>query len=207
MTTIYHDENFNYLLDTDGYLYVGNGTRVFQNGAFNKNIVNAVLPSKYDNILIRGTFYRCLAGLPNLVSIFIPRTYKIIQGDLFYNALNVVSVEFEQNSQLKSIAAWMGLNSRITSFTFPPSLKKMSVEHSFYGCKNLRTIYYQGMLQPSFDNETFSSVPEDLKIYVRKDYPYETFAGKEVTKVLNAIPRITCNIRRNPYTNIEINIH
>ena len=210
MSTIYHDENFNYFYETDGLLYVGNGSKVFQNGAYNKNIVNAFLPSKFNNVLIYGTFYRCLASLPSLVSIFIPKTYKVIQADLFLNAKNVASVELEQNSELIYIGGWMGLNSKITSFTFPPSLKYMHINQSFFGCTNLKTIYYQGMLQPKYDDVTFWNVPEDLIIYVRKDYPYDTFAGRKITRILNPIPKITCIVRRKyaiGKTNIQYTIY
>ena len=45
MATVYHDDDFNYFYE-NGRLYVGNGTGVFQNGAFNKGLVKGrVLPN------------------------------------------------------------------------------------------------------------------------------------------------------------------
>jgi hypothetical protein len=203
--TVYHDDNFNYFYE-NGRLLVGNGTMVFQNGAFNKSLINAVLPSSFDGVPIYGTYYRCLGGMPNLVSIFIPRTYKEIGADFFYDSYNVTSVVFEDNSQLRKIDAWIAIHSNIVTFTFPASLKIMYLNQSFLECSKLKTIYYQGMLQTEFYSDTFLNVPDDLKIYVRRDYPYETFAGRSVTKVLNAVPRITHKYKNSGISLCTINI-
>ena len=190
------DGNYYFFYDSDGMLYVGNGSNLLQNGVVNKNIVNAFLPTKYNNIQVYGVGYRALSALPNLVSIFVPRTYKVIWSDFFKESPKVVSVEFEENSQLKTIGHYMALRSGISSFTYPSSIKNLLLFHSFKGCKNLKTIYYKGMAEPQFDNMTFSGVPDDLVIYVRRDYPYKTFAGRQTTPILNPKYRGTCFIRR-----------
>jgi hypothetical protein len=207
MESISHDNTYNYYLHSDGNLYIGNGSDSMQNGAYDINLENAILPAYYEGVKIYGTFYRCLGGLPNLRTIFIPRTYRFIGDDLFHHSYKVETVEFEEYSEVQYIGYWMAIGSSITSFTFPSSLKELTIVHSFYGCKNLKSIFYQGMINPPYDYYTFEGVNQDFKIYVRKDYPYDTFGGKSVTKLLEPPPtpvKCTCPIKRLFLSNIFV---
>ncbi len=40
------------------------------------------------------------------------------------------------------------------------------------------------MLTHAGDADTFTNVPDDMHIYVRIDYPFDTFGGRKVTKIL-----------------------
>jgi hypothetical protein len=195
MSTVFHDDTYNYIIK-EGNLYVGNGTHVYQNGAYDKNLVNAILPAYFNGTKIYGTFYRCLAGLPNLIAIFIPKTYRVIEADLFQDSYNVETIEFEANSELQFINGWTAISSKITSFTFPPSLKRFAINSSFGHCAKLKTVFYQGMASPLYDSTTFLGVSKDLKIFVRKDYPYDTFGGRSVTKILEPPTRFTYPVKK-----------
>ena len=183
-----------------GRLYVeGSDNSTFGNGVVNKSIERAILPRYFEGKKVYGTGYRSLAFLQNLVFVFIPNTYMVISSDSFQASPMLESVVFEEGSRVESIWFWLLINSKITTFRIPASAKTIRLENSFEGCTNLKTLYYQGMSEMISDSKTFSNVPDDLKIYVRKDYPDSQVGGRDVIKVLPPLNSFikTCNNKKN----------
>ena len=193
MGTAQHDSDF-YFVFLRGKLYVGGENRsVNGNGAYNKSIVEAILPQKFENTRIYGTQFKCLAMIPSLKKVFVPRTYKVIETDFCYESRNVESIIFEENSELEVMMGWVAPATSIKSFSFPSNIKRLIFTSSFRNCNSLRIIYFP--LKFQCNNATiFNSItPSDIKVFVRKDYSYDDFCGAEVVKVLEPPKRyITC---------------
>lgn len=186
-----HSDDF-YFTYIDGKLYVrGDNTTEFGNGVFNKEIVDAILPRTFKGTRVYGTGYRSLSCLKNLETVFIPNTYRYIEADTFLNSFNLREVTFEDNYHIKYIWFWLLHSTLISTFTIPHTVKDISLNSTFFNCTKLKSIYYQGMLKLDSDEGTFKNVPNDLKIYVRIDYPYDQIGGRAVTKVLPAPIKIT----------------
>ena len=178
-----NDHYFNYL--KSGKLYIaGSNSTIPGNGAFNKDLENAVLPRYFEDKKVYGTGYRALPQLQNLTFVFIPNTYIEISADSFLFCKKLESVVFEEGSRVETIGFWLLNKANITSFTIPPSVKSVWLNSSFSGCTNLKRLYYQGMIELQSDKMTFNDASSDLKIYVRIDYPYSQIGGRDVIKIL-----------------------
>ena len=177
-----HSDDF-YFNYKDNLLYVGSTADQSNNGAYNKAIVNANLPAYFKEIKIYGTFNDCLSHLDSLKTVFIPKTYKVIGEDFCLLSKNVESITFEDDSQVESIGGWFAYNTAIHQIKIPSSIKTLA-KYTFSGCKNLLLVVYMGNLIIK-DTTTFNTnVPSNLVILVNKNYPYSTFGGRKVTKVL-----------------------
>lgn len=195
-----HDDTYYYTY-YNNVLYVGGeNTSIHGNGAYNKEIVEAYLPSFYLGIKIYGTRYRCLAHLSKLETVIIPRTYKIIGGDLCLSSTKVKSIVFEENSELREIGGWFAGYTTISTFTFPSSLKIIGFNYFFQGCNNLETIIYAGNIE-CVSNDIFDQINvSKIKVYTRKNYKYDSFCGAKVINVLNSpIKAMTCKIKQTNY--------
>lgn len=200
MSVTDHDENYYYTF-VDGRLYLG-GSNISENGngAFNKEIVEAILPSKYQNTLIYGTRYRCLSGLAYLKKIFIPRTYREIREDFCKFSYNVEFIEFEENSELEELSGYTAHLTSIKSFSIPSSVKILSLKSAFYGCKNIETIYYAGKLACSETDAFTKANMSALKVFTRVDYAYDSFCGAKVVKILNKPKKLfTCKRKQERF--------
>lgn len=51
---------------------------------------------------------------------------------------------------------------------------------SFSGCSNLKSFYYKGTTNPTFESDSFYNTEID-KIYLTKEYEHESFANLPVT--------------------------
>ena len=195
-----HSADYYFKFHENGKLYIeGSDNSTLGNGVHNKDLERAILPRYFQGIKVYGTGYRSLAGLEKLTFAFIPNTYIEISADSFHTCSNLESVVFEDGSKLKTIGFWLLIGTKITTFTIPANVKSISVNSTFRGCTNLKTLYYQGMKDLVADSNTFKDVPSDLKIYVRSDYPYLQIGGRDVIKVLppHASNIKTCNCKRN----------
>ena len=189
----YHDETFNYVY-IDNFLYVGGSdVNEYGNGAYNKDIVEAILPKKYQNVMIYGTAYRCLGSLPKLKKVFVPRTYKFLYADFCKFSSNVESITFEDNSELDVISGWVAYGTLIKTFVIPSNVKALDLREAFGSCKNIETIYYAGKLKCNDLNAFVGSSLSSISVYTRENYGYNTFCNASVVKVLS-IPKkfITC---------------
>ena len=125
-----HSDDFNFVY-IEGRLYVGGESNDQGNCAYNKNIVNAYLPSYYDNTLIYGTRSSCLENISTLKFVFIPRTYRSIGTDLCVYSNNVEAIVFEENSQVTHIRRWLAACTSITQIALPSSLKTITTKKVF----------------------------------------------------------------------------
>ena len=193
-----HDDTY-YFVYKGGHLYVGSTANAASNGLYNKSIVNAILPVYFNGTRIYGTIDSCLNGVTTLKYVFIPRTYIIIEEELCNSSPNVESIVFEENSKCVFIGHSFARTTSITQIILPSSLKTFITANSFYDCKKLKNIVYQGSLKINDDSSLFANVPSDLVIHVSTKYAYGTFGGRSVTKDL--LPKLSialsCKRRQN----------
>ena len=189
-----HDENYNFCYVGD-LLFVGDGTNNISNGAYNKSLVDAILPSTFNGQQIYGTYKHAFHRLPSLKTIFIPKTYKILYNDFCPESINVDSIVFEENSQVESIGDYFAQGTAITSIILPSSLKTLSSECPFRWCNNLKQIIFLGRNKFEEGRETFKNVTSDLVIFVGRNYRWKTFGGRKVTGVLYRYGQHICTCR------------
>ena len=197
----FHDNDFNFI-EKNGKLYLGDGTGESGNCAYNKKIVDAILPKYFGETQVYGTLTSCFESMSSLKSIFIPNTYKEIQFDFCPNSFNVESIIFEENSQVESIGNWFAQCTAITSITLPSSLKSFSTYCTFNGCAKLKQIIFLGRNKFEEGTKTLKDVPEDLVIFVGKNYRWKTFGGRKVAGVLYRYGQHICtciNRRKSKY--------
>ena len=189
MTDAGHDSDFNYVYK-EGYLYVGGvNSSVNGNGAFNKSIVEAILPIKFQNNAIYGTTYKCLSNIQTLKKVFVPRTYKLISADFCWLCRSLESIVFEENSNIKKMGGWIASATSIRTFTFPSNIKTLRFNRTFWNCYNLEAIYYPLAIECD-SNSIFDSItPSKITVYTRVDYKFNTFCGAAVVKALTVQKR------------------
>ena len=191
------NDDFCFHYDYAGRYVIGSDDNLTQgNGVINKNIVHAFLPRQNNGIQVYGTGYRSLMAIQSLKTVVVPNTYKYIDHDSFQECNSLESVVFEDGIDLEMIGHWLLVNTNITTFTFPASVKSIYLPSTFRGCKNLKSIYYRGMMKINDGINAFKDVSDDMKIYVRRDYPYSEISGRKVTKILTPPKRISCNMRK-----------
>ena len=193
-----NDGTFNFFYDRFGVLYIGDGSEKSGNGAFNKSVVDAILPVYYGSDKVYGTHLSAFEGLSFLKSIFIPKTYKALLYDFCPNCAKLETITFEENSQVEIIGDYFLQGTAITTIILPFSLKKISSTCTFRGCNKLKLIVYMGNIPVGNDNNMFGGVSSDLKIIVSKKYPSKTFGGRNVTSVALPFPKnlLTCTKNR-----------
>ena len=192
------NDDFCFHYDYAGRYVIGSDDNLtYGNGVINKNIVHAFLPRQNNGIQVYGTGYRSFMAIQSLKTVVVPNSYKYVDHDSFQGCLSLESVVFEDGIDLEMIGYWLLVNANITTFTFPASVKKIHLSSIFSGCKKLKSIYYRGMMKINEESEAFRDVPDDMKIYVRRDYPYSEFGGRKVTKILDFPKHISC--KRNAH--------
>lgn len=167
-------------------LVIGNSSlEVYHNGVKEdkvQTLEHAVFPSRVGNLVVLSTGYKSLEALPNLKTVFIPNTMILIGGDTFKNCAKLRKITFEENSKLRQINHYVFYQSGIVSISFPRSLVSIQ-NHDFTGCADLETIEINNFFHTS-DNSIFERISNNISILVPVNYPYETFGGRNVTKVL-----------------------
>lgn len=205
-----HSDDFNFVYKND-LLYVGGSTTDAGNGAYNKNIVNAYLPSSFNGVRIYGTQDSCFQSITTLKYVFIPRTYKVIEDDFCVFSSNVVSIVFEENSEVESIGGWFAEGTSITQLILPSSIKTLSTNSPFANCKKLKLVIFKGNI--FLDAGTsFSNSPDNIVILVKHDYKYDTFGGKSVMKIIPEPKQLKTCMKRQKTSNkiffvVVINIY
>ena len=72
-------------------------------------------------------------------------------------------------------------NQYLTSIIIPSSITHIS--HTVFGdCKNLESITFDGINQPSCNVDAFNKVHDSIIIYVPNNYNGTTLCGRNVTK-------------------------
>ena len=161
-----HSDDFNFLY-YNGHLLIGSSpSNISGNGVCNKSIVDAILPRYFNGVQVYGTGYYSISQLSCLKTVFIPSTYRQISEDTFHGDRALETVTFEDQRSIIYFGFWLFLNANISSITIPYKAKHISIITSFFGCKNLKSVYYQGMLNITSNENTFAGVPADLKIFV-----------------------------------------
>ena len=189
-----HDD-FNYV-KVDEYWYLGKKDTSAANCLVNpENAENVILPRYHEGKLVYGTRYRCFFKVSTLKTVFIPNTYRVINSDFCHTATNVVSITFEDNSQVEEIGSYFALSTSIEEIHFPASIKKFFPSKTLY-CSTLKRVYFASMLKVDYCSNLFMS-GIDVKIFVPVNYKYDTFSDKAVTKILKPeTRRCTVNMKR-----------
>ena len=170
--SVMNDGTFN-IYDYNGFLYIGNGTSINGNGVYKEGIVDAKLPRYFNDVKIYGTWGSCFEGVLTLKSIFVPKTYRVINNDFCPGCPNLESVVFEETSEIESIGSFVVQSTAITTITLPSSLKKFSSRCAFRSCSKLKQIIFMGRIVIESDFEMFKNVPTDIIINVGKKIPFE----------------------------------
>ena len=126
--------------------------------------------------------YQCFRKTPNLCTAFIPNTIIEMNADTFKQCTKLHTVIFEENSNLISMKHVEFYDTALQTITFPIKLKQISYQ-MFYNCISLKSIIIPNFLS-SDDANMLSGAPNDLKILVPMNYPYDKFGNRNVVKVL-----------------------
>ena len=183
MTFVDH-QIYNFYKINNG-LVLGDSSSNIHNGIkdeYVSTIEHLIIPSHVGIYKVIMTGYRCLRDLPNVQTAFIPKTITFMDGDTFVNCYKLHTVTFEENSALKTMNQYIFYQTNLTTITFPPSVKNISYS-SFYNNKYMKSIVIPGFLYTSYAN-VFEGVPENILILVPKNYPFDEFGGRNVTKIL-----------------------
>lgn len=185
MTFVYH-QIYNFYKFGNG-LIIGNSTDVVHNGIkdeYVSTIEHIIIPSHVGIYKVIRTGYRCMRGLLNVQTAFIPNTITYMAGDTFTHCLKLHTVTFEENSALKIMNQYTFYETNLTTITFPSSVK--NITHStFYNCDNLKSVVIPNFLYTDYTN-TFELAAENILILVPSNYPHDEFGGRSVTKILPA---------------------
>ena len=179
---------------------LGTGENIDHNGVKDEaveTIEDAVIPSRVGGLTVIKTGYKCLRNLPNLQTAFIPKTIEEIAGDLFVYCRKLHTITFEDNSRVKTMDYLIFYDTNITRLTFPPHVERIG-HHSFYNCTYLEYVIITSFLN-SNETDMFERASQNAKIFVPSNYPYKTFGGRNVTKILaayNGKPKLCKTIRQ-----------
>ena len=171
---------------------------------YRSGIIDAILPRYFNDVKMYGTWNSCFESVLTLKSIFVPKTYRIIQMDFCPNCYNLESVVFEETSEIESIGSFVVQGTAIKTITLPSSLKSFSSYCAFRDCNKLKQIIFMGIIAIDYDFEMFNNVPSDVIINVGKKYPSKTFGGINVTLLNLPKPRriLTCTKNRRINTSL-----
>lgn len=184
MTFVYHSI-YNLYSYKNG-LILGNYTKGVSYNGVKKDQVSllehAVIPSHVNRLPVICTAYKSLEGMPNLQTVFVPYTIEEIGGDTFKLCKKLHSITFEVNSRLKKINQWVFYQSGLVSISFPRSLVSIN-NHDFGMCSELRSIEINNFVH-SVDTSIFYGIDKNVSVLVPVNYPYDTFGGINVMKIL-----------------------
>ena len=152
------------------------------NSSLVNSIVDLVIPSKVNGIPVISLGYRCFRAIPNLETVFIPKTILRFEGDSFTQCTKLHSVTFEEGSRIVDLSFYAFYMTNLSIFHFPPATVIIR-QYAFYGVTNLRFIYIYNHMWVNEAN-IFFDVPSSLKIYVPENYPHCNFSLHPVIKVL-----------------------
>ena len=151
-----------------------------RNGLKNLNLVDCVIPRTFNGKKVYGLAYRCFHSAPNIVKVFIPKTSTIFIGDSFANCKQIKEIFFEDGFHNVNLSSYTLIGASITSFRFPIG---SSIGDFFFAESKIQDIYIYDFM--SFNTkETFDKCLQAINIYVPVNYPYNSFGGKSVKKIL-----------------------
>ena len=195
----YFNETFLFQQYQNDY-QLGTGNDVDHNGVLDgkvDNIIEAIIPSIVNKKKVIRIAYKALRNVPNLQSVFIPRTIKEIRGDTFLYCHKLTTVVFEENSELKIIKWYTFYETNISSITFPSSVVSIDYK-TFYKCTNLKSVFILGFLFSNY-TDLFEEASKNVNVYVPINYPWDNFGGHNVIKLLpdyhKQILHFTCKQR------------
>ena len=165
---------------------IGDQTEIPSNGISidPSKVFTINVPKYYNNIKVVELGKHCFSSLPSLKTLLIPNTIHCFRYDAIWNCTKLISIDFEENSQLEYIerGAFDRCESLI-SVILPPSLISLGT-FSFCRCYSLKTIIYCGTagFDSSILDGAWSQVTQDISIYVKSSYPLDNFITKPVIK-------------------------
>ena len=104
------------------------------------------------------------AGCSSLTYITIPNNVTMIDGRAFDNCSGLTSVSIPDNVTTIGVYAFHACSS-LTSITIPNSVIEIGLK-AFYKCSKLYDIRCMPTVPPTLDNDAFTGIAENYKIYV-----------------------------------------
>ena len=193
---------------------VGNNSDIYLNGI--KGKIDPVLrfPSHvFDNGVSyevtsvgKNAFYSCTS----LTAVVFPNTIKTLEHGCFSDCLNMSTIEFLPGSKLEVIDGQVFCRSyRVKAVILPESLKSIQF-WAFFLMNDLKLIVYAG--KRMFNEDVFGLnehryddvQSKNVTILVRKDYRYNTFGLRNVTRSSDVKPQMkqTCRVMRRSFNNL-----
>ncbi len=158
------------------------------------------IPSKLDGkkvVSVTG-----FGGNDDLEQVTIPKTVTDIAYNAFYNCVNLSTVSFEANSELKSIGNCAFTYSGVTALKLPLNVTSIG-RSAFMGCSKLATVTLSDSLE-GIDSLTFSNCVKLTSITIPENVKYideSAFYNTGLTKIV--IPKKVESIGRSAFQNCE----
>lgn len=168
-----------FYLFSDGFI-IGDKTDVKLNGLKNLNLVDCVIPKSFRGNKVYGLGYRCFHSAHSFIRAFVPNTITKFENDVFANCTNLQELYFEDGFKNVNLGGYTLFRTTMRSFNFPIG---SSVQVYFFQLSQIEFIYIYDFMK--FDETNiFWSCPQTIHIYVPLNYPYDSFGGRPVTKIL-----------------------
>lgn len=157
-----------------------------------KNKKFALADEKYiicKSIPYRATFDSLVFANRNIAHLTIPTFIKFIESYSFQNCKKLKSIEFCDNSNLKSIKKYAFAGSTLCNISIPLNVEKIE-DYAFYSCNYLKTINFQknpksiSIGKLAFFNSAITNIETNFKIQVQK---------KEISPILKEEQNNTLN--------------
>lgn len=173
------DDNFYYTPYKNGYI-IRNNSFVKLNGLKNYNLIDCVIPKTFEGKRVYGFGYRCFHSGHSIVKVFIPNTINYFNGDTFANCTNLTDILFEDGFHNVVLSSYLLYATNITSFKFPIGT---TIKGYSFAYTPIRDIYIYDFM--TFNNANiFIACSKSINIYVPENYPYDSFGGRPVSKIL-----------------------
>ena len=133
---------------------------------------------------VRTLSYDMILGT-KVTNVMIPSSVIEIQNSTFSHADSLVSIYFEASSQIKIINGSSFASAHHLKYLILPSSVEKIETNAFSNDNDLEFIIYCGSHDMSeLASNIFGTVTNKVDVYVTKNYPKNTLAGKQV-KILN----------------------
>ena len=173
------DDDFYYSSHKDGFI-IGRESEDITNGLKNLASTDCVVPRTFQNKRVYGFSYRCFHSAPNIIRAFIPNTITYFNSDTFMHCTKLKEIHFEEGFRNVYLSGYVLIDTSITSFRFPLGC---TIGQYFFQSSKIEYIYIYDFMAYN-DNNIFDLCEQTINIYVPLNYPYETFGGRPVTKIL-----------------------
>lgn len=196
MTVVYQEIKYTAINSTEAYVGTDiEGDSRAVAGDFNPDLRFPVFVNiDGSNRLITAIGAYAFRNNERIKAVHIHRYIKEIRHYGFDRCYNLHKVTFDVDSNLESINVSSFYGCSFSSIILPKTLKKFGQDVLGYN-KNLKTIFYLGMINPSSSLNIFFNGTNPATIYVGYDYPYDKFYNIVVTKIYG-IPKkqsVMCN--------------